>query len=155
MSAKKWINVYLSICLFLHQSYLKAHSVSNKLDKKCKKSNLIIEKNKKCRKCPALYQAHLVLHLLTPLLGWSGAGSMPPPGGPATTSSPWASTWTTWPRASSCPSCTTGGSGPWRPTTRWPRGTSGWSGGRLAGFECVSSVVSLPRSFKVHAINIV
>ena len=37
---------------FLHQSYLKAHSQSNQLDKKCKKSFFISEKIQKYLKCP-------------------------------------------------------------------------------------------------------
>ena len=41
--------------IFLHQSYLEAHSHSNYLDKKCEKWFFICEKIQKYRKCPALF----------------------------------------------------------------------------------------------------
>ena len=37
----------------MHQSYLKAHTQSNKLDKKCKKSFFIIEKVKNTESAPS------------------------------------------------------------------------------------------------------
>ena len=39
--------------LFLHQSFLKAHSQSNKLDKKCKEKCLVLKKLKNNESCSA------------------------------------------------------------------------------------------------------
>ena len=54
------------ITYFCTSPILKAHSESNELDKKCKKSFFIIEKIKKYRNCPALVK----LAKLGPKLTW-------------------------------------------------------------------------------------